>query len=52
MHGVALSASLGTASCPPADDVHEAARLADLAAADDKLARRAGRDWQGAERSS
>jgi diguanylate cyclase (GGDEF)-like protein len=43
VHGAVLSASLGVAACPPAPDVAEAARLADLAAGEDKLARRAGR---------
>jgi diguanylate cyclase (GGDEF)-like protein len=41
--GGRLSASLGAAACPPADDVRGAVRSADLEAADDKLMRRAGR---------
>ncbi|HEY6796251.1 MAG TPA: GGDEF domain-containing protein [Kineosporiaceae bacterium] len=44
IHGHPLSASLGAAASPPAADVEHATRLADLAAAEDKLARRAGRD--------
>jgi diguanylate cyclase (GGDEF)-like protein len=43
VQGSPLSASLGAAACPPAPNVPEAARIADLAAAEDKLARRAGR---------
>jgi diguanylate cyclase (GGDEF)-like protein len=43
MAGGPLSASLGVAACPPAQGVRHAVHLADLAAADDKLHRRAGR---------
>jgi diguanylate cyclase (GGDEF)-like protein len=38
-----LSASLGIASVPPENSAEEAARAADLRAAEDKIARRAGR---------
>jgi diguanylate cyclase (GGDEF)-like protein len=38
-----LSASLGVAACPPAADVPGAVTVADLAAAEDKVLRKAGR---------
>jgi diguanylate cyclase (GGDEF)-like protein len=43
VRGTALSASLGIAACPPGPDVAAAATVADLAAAEDKVLRRAGR---------
>jgi diguanylate cyclase (GGDEF)-like protein len=44
VRGTELSASLGLAACPPVDDVPTALTVADLAAAEDKVLRRAGRD--------
>lgn len=41
--GSGVEASIGTMTCPPAPTVLEAVRLADLAAATDKAARRASR---------
>jgi diguanylate cyclase (GGDEF)-like protein len=43
VRGMPLSASLGVASCPPADSVLDAVSFADLSAAEDKVLRRAGR---------
>jgi hypothetical protein len=43
VHGVAVSLSVGAASCPPLDDVEAILAAADSLAFADKAARRIGR---------